>query len=216
MQTAADYLERTQSAIQRLFEGVDSYLSVLRQATGVTFVTGTPYGHAQDAEFAAWQAANATRLAAARDAERRFMAESFALDTLCGAILQVAEKALEMYSTNTRIPPHLASTVRQGQVKFCVGRTVRAVPLGLVIYAARNQHTHFNDDALREPSAAVFEHLATSHGYGGADRVVDPAFDLSNPGLLSFASNVTALIEWRDYGRYIGDMRAMLGIGPVG
>jgi hypothetical protein len=212
MQTAVDYLERTQSAVQRLFEGVESYVSVLREVTGVTFVTGTPLGPAQDAEFSAWQVSNAGRLAAARDAERRFVAETFALDTLCGAVLQVAEKALEIYSTNAYVPAHLADAVRSGQAKFCVGRTVREVPLGLVIYAARNQHTHFNDGALREPSATVFEHLARSHGYGGGDRVVDPAFDLSNPGLLSYASNVTALMEWRNYSRYVADMRAMLQI----
>ncbi|MBR9770758.1 MAG: hypothetical protein GYB54_06485 [Gammaproteobacteria bacterium] len=211
MHTATDYLDSTESAVKQLFQGIDSYLSVLRQASGITFITGTPFGPAHDVEFSAWKIANANRLAKAREAESRFMAETFALDTLCGAVLQIAEKALEIYSINNHIPTQLTGTVRRAQAKFCVGRTVRNVPLGLIIYAARNQHTHFNDDALREPSATVFQHLATSHGYGGGGRIVDPAFDLSNPGLVSYASNVTALIEWRDYSQYISDMRDMLG-----
>ena len=211
MQTANDYLVRTESAVKQLFQGIDTYLSVLRQASGVTFITGTRFGSVHDVEFSTWEAVNANRLAKAREAERRFMAETFALDTLCGALLQVAEKALEIYSRNEHIPTQLAGIVRQNQAKFCVGRTVRNVPLGLVIYAARNQHTHFNDGALREPGATVFDYLATSHGFGGGDGIVDPAFDLSNPGLVSYASNVTALIEWRDYSQYIADMRDMLG-----
>lgn len=210
MQSAADYLLRTESAVRLLFSGIDSYLSVLRKATGVTFVTGEPYGPKQDAEFAAWQIENAERLAAARAAEREFIAESFALDTLCGSILQVADKALELYGSNRAIPPGLPDSLKSHHAKFCVGRTVRTVPLGLVVYAARNQHTHFDEEALREPSASVFHLLATAHGYGGGQQIIDPAFDLNNQSLLSFASNVTSLIGWRSYEQYATDMRTML------
>lgn len=211
MQSAADYLLRTESAVRVLFLGVDYYLSILRKATSVTFVTGEPYGPAQDAEFAAWQSENAERLAAARVDEREFRAESFALDTLCGSILQVANKALELYGSNTTIPSGLPATLRPHHAKFCVGRVIRTVPLGLVIYAARNQHTHFNDDALREPSASVFHLLATAHGYGRDQQIVAPTFDLNSQRLVSFASNVTALISWRSYQQYFADMRSMLG-----
>jgi hypothetical protein len=211
MQSAADYLLRTESAIRLLFSGVDSYLSILRKVTGVTFVSGEPYGPKQDAEFVAWRLENAERLAAARAAEREFMAESFALDTLCGSILQVADKALELYGSNQTIPSACPATLKPYHAKFCVGRVVRAVPLGLVIYAARNQHTHFDEDALREPSASIFRLLATAHGYGKGQLIVDPAFDLSNQSLLSYASNVTSLIGWRSYEQYIADMRSMLG-----
>ena len=211
MQSAADYLLRTESAVRILFAGVDSYLNILRKVTGVTFVTGEPYGSKQDAEFAAWQVENAERLAAARVAEREFIGEAFALDTLCGSILQVASKALELYGSNDTVPSSLPATLRPHHAKFCVGRAIRTVPLGLVVYAARNQHTHFNDNALLEPSASVFHLLATAHGYGKGQLVVDPAFDLKNESLISFASNVTSLIGWRSYEKYYADMRAMLG-----
>lgn len=210
MQSAAEYLIRTESAVRILFSGIDSYLSILRRVTGITFVTSEPYGPKQDAEFAAWQSENAERLAVARVAEREFMAESFALDTLCGSVLQVAHKALELYGSNNALPPDLPPTVKTQHAKFCVGRAVRTVPLGLIIYAARNQHTHFNDEALREPSSSVFRLLATAHGYGNGQVIVDPAFDLNNQGPLSFASNVTSLIGWRSYEQYASDMRSML------
>jgi hypothetical protein len=211
MQTASDYLARTESAVQRLFAGVESYMSILKQATGLTFVTGEPYGPAQDAEFAAWQRENAERLVAAKQAEQEFIAESFALSTLCGAVLQVAGKAIEIYGENTVAPAELATAIKGNLTKFCIGRRVRTVHLGLVIYAARNQHTHFNDGELREPSRLVFRLLATGHGYGSGQEIVDPAFDLRNERVLSFASNVTSLIGWRSYENYVVDMRALLG-----
>ena len=208
MQSAEDYLRKTESAVRLLFTGIDSYLQVLRQATGVVFVSGELDDSKREADFAAWLIENEQRLAAARVAERDFIAESFALDTLCGSILQVAGKALEVYGTNNVIPTGLPTTVKSHFAKFCVGRPIRTVPLGLVIYAARNQHTHFNDDGLREPSSSVFNLLATAHRFGPG--IVDPAFDLKNDRLLSYASNISSLLDWRSYEQYIADMRSML------
>lgn len=211
MQTAAEYLSRTESAVRHLFAGIEQYIALLREVTRPVFVTGTAWGPEQDVEFERWCASNASQLTAARDAERRFMAEAFALDTLCGAVLHVAEKALEIYARGTEVPTHLSNAVGPKLSKYCVGRIVRTVPLGLAVYAARNQHTHFNDGSLKAPSAAIFEALATGHGCGrSGERIVDPAFDLGNPGLVSYASNVTALIGWRDYDSYFADMQAMV------
>lgn len=210
MQTVDEYLNRTESAARRLFDGINDYISILPTALGVTFVTSEPYGPKQDAEYAAWKAKNAKRLLAAREAEQRYLAESFALDTLCGSVLQVAAKAIEIYGQSNPIPETFRGIVQPKLSKFCIGRDVRTVPLGLIIYAARNQHTHFNDGKLREPSATVFKRLATEHGYGGRQQFSDPAFDVDNPRLVSLASNVTGLIEWRSYESYIGDMRALL------
>jgi len=211
MQSTADYLLRTESAVRLLFSGVDSYLNILKKATGVTFITSEPFCPKQDAEFAEWQLENSEQLAIAKAAEREFIAESFALDTLCGAILQVADKALELYGSNKSVPPHLSASLKPHHAKYCVGRSVRTIPLGLIVYAARNQHTHFNEDTLREPSASVFHLLATAYGYGGRQQIIDPAFDLANQRLVSFASNITSLIGWRTYEKYAADMRSMLG-----
>lgn len=168
----------------------------------------------RDAQFAAWRIANADQLKAAQEDRKQFIAESFALGTLCGAILQVAEKALELYGSNKTIPSGLPATLKPYHAKFCVGRTIRTLPLGLIVYAARNQHTHFNEDELKAPSKSVFDVLATAHGYCAGQGIVDTTFDLNNPNLLSFASNVTALIKWRSYDAYLSDMRSMLGVEP--
>lgn len=211
MQTADDYIQKTESAVRRLFDGIDAYLAVLHKAKIPALAPSEPYESNLTPEMVSINFPNEEQLTARRDAEREFLAESFALDTLCGAVLQVAGKAIEIYSTNTNVPPSCLELVKPMFAKFCVGRMVRNVPLGLIIYAARNQHTHFNDKSLREPSATVFERLATAHGYSTTESVRDPAFDLNNPSLTSYASNVTALIKWRNYDQYVRDMHDLLG-----
>lgn len=209
METYSDYLNKTESAVRKLFDGITSYVSVLNDITQITFVSSYLPGPEQEAEFKAWVSVNADRLEVARVAQQQFRAEAFALDSLCGALLQVADKAIEIYSVNKTVPASV-EFIKPQYAKFCVGRLVRTVPLGLIIYSARNQHTHFNDKALREPSFSVFKKLATAHGYGNGELLIDPAFDLSNSKLISFASNVTALIGWRSYEAYKNDMNSLL------
>lgn len=69
-------------------------------------------------------------------------------------------------------------------------RLIHGAPLGLVIYAARNQHTYFEDAKLHEPNLSVFERLATNHGIQSSQPFRHPAFDLQNTCLVSFASNL--------------------------
>ncbi|MBD9463922.1 hypothetical protein [Pseudomonas sp. Pdm06] len=192
MRNVDEYLQRTESAVRHLFNAITGYIDTLKAGIGPIFVSGLPYGPEQDAHYSEWCLANSEELAKSKAAMEDFRAEAFALDTICGSILQIAEKGLEIYSENTQlhepwgaiIPPYLA--------KFCVGREVRSTPLGLIVYAARNQHVHFNDSKLKNVSASIFNNLATAHGYGSNNK--DPAFDLENPNLESYASNVTSLI----------------------
>jgi hypothetical protein len=148
------------------------------------------------------------------EAQRHYMSESFAQATLCGSVLQLAAKAIECYSCNTQIPKDWASFIRPGtkQVLFCTGNLVRDVPLGLVIYAARNQHTHFNDKQLQQPSREVFHRLSTNHVYGkrSNEAVIDPAFHLGTESITSFASNVITLIGWSSLTDYESDMQQLL------
>lgn len=210
MKNAEDYLERTESAVRILFKAVDGYLEPLRAGIKPIFVSGLPAGPEQDAEYSSWRIENADALEEAKAARLAFRAETFALDTICGAILQIAEKGLEIYSQNTQVLDTWNAKIPPSLARFCVGREVRSTPLGLIVYAARNQHTHFNDPQLRKASASVFTNLASAHGCSSS--ALDPAFDLDNPSLTSYASNVTALIEWRSFEKYQDDMCSMLGL----
>lgn len=215
MQNAAQYLDKTRSAAARLFEGIDAYLAMLREHS-TTFVTSYTSDEDFQRQHDAWYAANQSKIRAALEAQKQYLGESFAQATLCGAVLQLAAKAIECYSTNTHIPQDWTKLIKPSSksVPFCTGRLVRGVPLGLVVYAGRNQHTHFEDQNLREPNVEVFRRLAVTHGYGkgSMEPVIDPAFHLGTKSITSFANNVTALIEWRSLEAYESDMRQLLEI----
>lgn len=212
MQTLDEYLNKTESAMRKLFEGIDSYVNLLQQPLVPCLATSCSDPAALAVKFESWAEKNSEAIAASRQAQQKFVAESFALSTLCGAVLQVAYKAVELFSGNTAIPIDLSHIARTGTTAtpFCCGRRIRNVPLGLVIYAGRNQHVHFGDGKLRELSQLVFDWLALNYGHGTESGPRDPAFDLTNPRLVSFAQNITALVGWRSYEAYVEDIRTLL------
>lgn len=214
MQTAIEYLDKTESAMRKLFERSDSYFAPLRRSQSLAFESSTADDEKRGGEREIWLRQNKNAIMTSFADQREFVAESFAQTVLCGAVLQVAAKAIEMYSVNAIIPSEwqvVASKDRKA-VKFCYGRPVRGIPLGLIIYAGRNQHTHFEDKKLREPNKTVFERLATRNSNAAEVRYRDPAFDLANDRLVSFASNIMSLIGWDTYEAYNQDIRPMLGL----
>lgn len=215
MQSANQYLEKTRSAVEWLFEGIGTYVALSRESS-MPFVTSYVSEEDFQRQYDVLQVEHQSKGKAALEAQKQFLGESFALATLCGAVLQLAAKGIECYSMNTQIPEGWESFISSGSkpVPFCIGRLVGGVPLGLVVYAARNQHTHFEDQNLREPNVEVFRRLAMDHGYGKGSKkpIVHTAFHLGTEGINSFAANVTALIRWRSLKEYESDMRQMLGI----
>lgn len=158
METAADYLERTESAARKLFEGIESYLERLQRAVPPVFVSSGANRQQADVELEAWKKRHDTEIKASLAAQREYFAG----------------------------------------------------PLGLVILAGRNQHMHFGETQLWEPNLTVFERLAIYHDRNTDPAVRDPAFDLGNSRLVSFAHNIAALIGWRSFDDYQRDLRELL------
>lgn len=210
MQTVAEYLAGTESAVLHLFDGIAVYENLLRSAVipvpAMDESLGTAAGKAL---YEAWEVEHAESLAAAKEAEEKFIAEFFALNTLWGAVLQVANKALDLYGKEVSIPPAWSDVVKKKTAKYCCGRLIRTVPLGLVIHAARNQHAHFDDPDPHPLTVKVFNLLATAHGYPTPQS--DRTFDLTTP-MQSSASDIVSLIRWPTFEHYVNDMRALLEI----
>lgn len=210
MQSFSIYTSSTETAVRKLFEGISSYTDVLKTVRGTTFVSGELDRDKFNAEYEAWAKKHRRRLEKSLAAQRAYSEQSFAMATLCGAVLQVAAKAIECYSPIKSVPTQLTSIVGNSKaaIPFCIGREVRGLPIGLIIYAGRNQHTHFNEKRYAKVNEAVFDHLATLPGHR---PLKDPALNLANPLLQSFASNITFVLGWRSYQKYKADMQAMLG-----
>ena len=113
MQTPVEYINKTAGAVRKLFEGINAYSSILR--LDLTPVFSTPYTAGENfptQQFEIWNRENSAKLSAARKAKEEYLVESFAHATLCGAVLQIAAKALECYSKNSVISGEFSSLIK--------------------------------------------------------------------------------------------------------
>lgn len=189
MDTLEEYLQQTETAAQILFEGIDKYLKIIKSVP--LSDVGTT---------AKWSAA-----------QKQFIYESFAMATLCGAVLQLAYMAIKQYSNNSSVPDRFNALINKGSLakKFCIGREKHSVPIGLIIYAGRNQAAHYDDSNLSEINRSIFEGLCARTSRTGKEYR-HPQFDLNNEITVNFAGNITGLLGWRGYDAYQHDMRNLL------
>jgi len=214
MKSASDYLDSTETAVVKLLEGIDSYLAILEKGVGVEF-SGSFSSDIDADQFEEWRAANAEAIAERRRIMDEYSAQSFALSTLAGSILQVAAKGIEWFSEGGPVPSEYEGLIKGRQAKFCVGDVVHGVKSGLIIYAGRNQFAHMNDPSLSALNEAIFDHLARGHGVKGMGHIKDPMFDLENETLTVYSANITGILGWRGtegYSQYRSQMEYMLGI----
>jgi hypothetical protein len=216
MKSATEYLDSTETAVIKLLEGIESYLEILRKGFGVQFSEPFPLDSAASRD--AWCKVNARAIAEQKKSQKEFSGQLFALAILAGSILQVAAKGIECFSEEEQIPGDFEGLIKPTHAKFCVGKKVRGVLSGLIIYAGRNQYAHMNESALRPLNVAVFDQLAkwySMEGMEGMENFIDPMFDLSNPKLTVYAANITGILDWRGkdgYSKYRSQMEGMLGI----
>ena len=169
--TAETYLQETHAAVEGLF-GLLSYYDHLTPPPSL-------------APFVDERGVVALSRAQAESYMRAY-GDSLALDfskaMLAGAILQVAHKALEEFSTNDTVSPSAASlnvSLGSFHARFAVGREVHGIPTGLLVYAWRIQYNHFEEGRPKNPVArAVFDALL-AHYYD--DMTFDMAYELEWP-----------------------------------
>ncbi len=156
-----------------------------------------------------------------------------AREIVAGSILQIAYVAIARYakpvekSNNAlffeseqnrliREYPNLKPRVKKIELplRFCVGRDVGHLPLGMIVYAGRNQYNHFYEDRR----LSVINELVFNHLHAMCPKPKNGlSFDLK-PGKL-FSYSVLAALGWVDTSRapgveaYKRDMAEVLGIG---
>lgn len=204
MDSAKSYFAKTKTATCKLFQGIEAYRSIIKRAP--VFTNSFLDEHDLNAQVEQWRQQTATEWLAYDAALEEYLAQSFAQATLSGSVLQIAAKAIECYGSGSDIQSDFDKLSPKIK-KFCVGRIIRGVPIGLIIYAGRNQHMHFNEESLRPLTADIFKCLAKNHPYPKT-VTIDPALDIQPK--LSYASNVLALLGWRSYNDYERDMYNLL------
>ncbi len=200
--TAQAYLNSTEPALQHLFDGLNAYDS--------TKLPSISQYVDENGLFKMKKEENESFLRAYEDS----FALEFARSTLAGSILQVAYLCLKQYSPS----PEDSSICDKFNIqrnssieKFCRGRQVRGIPIGLLIYAGRVQYNHWEDG---EPSGVVaktvFRELLSAYR---DDHTFDLAYDLNYPSTRPVSHYIVRLeLRWRTYNNYLSDMKNLLSI----
>jgi hypothetical protein len=214
LEEAGSYIDRTESAVRHLIEGMEGYRRIITEAPSAVFVGS--YGSEVDRQsaFESWAVNNEAEIQQSLEAQRRYIYETFAENALSGALLEIMAIGIRKFSPVRQVQTSLPSDIgiRKKHVPYCIGRHVRGLPIGLLVLAGRNHFAHIDDEHLNEPAKSIFRALARNHGIRGANGVLDPAFNLEARRELCLAGNVVALIGWRSYADYLTDARILYGL----
>lgn len=119
-----------------------------------------------------------------------FKTRQFALQTLCGALLQIAKQGISVtYAT-------------EWEAKCPVGRAIGRETIRNIIWQGRNHSLHYEENKPRDAVRQCFANLEASF---------DARFSLSSQPSTNLAAHVIDVLKWHSYEAYEADMSALLG-----
>ena len=211
MENIQVYLGQTESAVRKLFEGLYCYHKLVLKSVSPMYLGKEGDTEKNTPAYQEWSEKNKNEIQISRKAMQDSFAERFAYATLAGSLLQIASMGIQLFSQNESIPEDLPEDIKQHiktpVKKFCIGRKICDIPIGLIIYAGRNQYNHMDEENLNSLNTEIFNWISknTIRNY------ITPCFSLDNkPLITNFAGNIIGLLEWNYYEKYYADMLQML------
>ena len=139
----------------------------------------------------------------------------FSEGTFAGAIAQVAATGIRLFSKNETIPDDCSEIVpskAKKAIPFCIGKRKYGLPIGLIIYAARNQYAHWEEDPY-PVTTNVFRQLTVAFWN---NSIYDLAYDLGNPTIDIYANEILlGGLNWTTYDKFRTEMEELLDVGET-
>ena len=199
--TPQEYLLQTEHAVRHLYEGIASCWAYYQQALKHWDIS--KIGQSQTPE-------NKAALSRYLELATKYFDLKFSEGAFAGSILQIAAMGIRYFSRNESIPESCREIVpaRSKAIQFCIGKELYGLPIGLIIYAARNQYNHWDDESPHEITTNVFNVLSRSFK---ENTFADLAFSLSNPSITVYANEVLLVaLGWITYEKYVSEMETLL------
>lgn len=208
-----EYRQKTEFAFEQLFSALAHYKKIAKESIPPAFGASAKDEEEWRSAHAAWEEQNQQEIENALAKQREYLTLTDSQAIIAGAILQLAYIAIRRFSKCGERPANLPEDIPTpaASVAFCGGREVFGLPIGLVIYAGRNQHHHM-DEELRSPNRQIIRHLAEYkvrlHRPDEDLPYIDPAFDLDVFQDRSLAHNVLAILGWESVDDVFADLEA--------
>ncbi len=201
-ETPQEYFLQTEHAVRHLYAGIASCWAYYKEALEHWDIS--KIGQPKTPE-------NMAALNGSLKLAKKYFDLKFSEGAFAGSILQIAAMGIRYFSRNESIPESCREIVpveAKQAIPFCIGKELYGLPIGLIIYAARNQYNHWDDEDPHKITTSVFNMLSSCFR---EDMFHDLAFSLSNPGITVYANEVllTAL-GWGTYEKYLSEMGALL------
>lgn len=203
METWKDYLNRTEPSLRILFDSLKEYRSTLAASDLPELISGSGDDGDLFSKFTTWKSA-AAKPAQEPSPKERARKSADSVTPLAKSILQLAYFLIDKYSANTSVAADLLPLAREQSIpaKFFVGRRIRNVPLGLILYASRGYFGGKPSDPAYEGSRQVFEILLESRF---EDRAM-VGFQAQGSLHVNNPKNCLDLIGWKTVHDYHRDM----------
>jgi hypothetical protein len=200
--TYEDYLQKTEHAVRQFYDGLASCWSYYQKALNHWDITKIKQPLTPE---------NKTALETYLKLAGKYFDLKFSEATFAGSILQVAYMGIRYFSRNKTIPESCKDIVLEKNnraIPFCIGKRIYGLPCGLIIYGARNQYNHWDDEKPRIITQKVFDVLYEAFS---ENALYDFAFDLDNPSITIYANEVLlGVLQWHTYDHYLSEMQALL------
>lgn len=205
MLTLTEYLKQTEFAMRQLFDSLNYYRNKIKEAHET--LPHFEYCGRDDEEYIKKREEEYfEQHKEQNELGNQLLNEALGLKdsqaVICGSILQIAHMGISKFSTFDGDCLILTNK----QKKFGIGREIHNIPLGLIIYAGRNQYNHF-DEEVRQPTQKLFDLIATRNN---EFDYKDPCFNLELEAIDIYSHNIIGLIGWGNYEDYEKDMIEML------
>lgn len=205
MMTSTEYMRQTEFAVRQLFDSLSHYHDLLEKEMTIRPVFSTTGCNESEHWEQAKKFFNENKIL--NDEANKLSSELLGLKDsqalICGSILQVAFTAISKFSTYDGE----CLVLKNKNVKFGIGREVYNIPLGLVIYAGRNQYNHWDDEKPHNQTKKLFDLIATRNN---ELNYKDPCFNIDLENIDIYSHNILGLIGWKNYEDYEKDMVDML------
>lgn len=201
-ETPEEYLLQTEHAVRHLYAGLASCWDYYQKALEHWDMSKIDQPKTPE---------NMAALNRYLELAKKYFDLKFSEGAFAGSILQIAAMGIRYFSRNESIPESCRGIVpaeAKQAIPFCIGRELYGLPIGLIIYAARNQYNHWDDEYPHKITADVFAVLSRSFE---EDIFNDLAFSLSNPSITVYANEVLLIaLSWTTYEKYLLEMKALL------
>lgn len=216
-----EYLSQTKYAVSQLFENLQFYKALYQEVIEATRKTKSflfdDYNSEPDnpdykKEFERFVSENKESGRRQSEAISKLEGADVSSNAIAGAIIQIGFMAVKIFSNNAEVPEplkkihnNLSPGLQKTFQTFAVGRNVWGeVPLGLVLYAGRNQYNHFDEheNGYNNLVETVFKRI---NNYGRESL----AFEISpvqHQEPQNVAKRLLGVLNWRNYDDFERDI----------